>query len=179
MKVVEHLEQYIGKISRGAEIENRKYNLTISLYENVPFNGIRTYSTLGMNRYFIDYHYEFIFVCMSRYNENEIISFLTSFSEYVIDRKKGVVRGDVISFNFNITSQTKMSSLYFSLPFYFEDDLQELILPDRNIIFPLIIPIYKEEAKLIEQKGWKKFEEFLEKNEIDNLWDLEREMFLW
>lgn len=35
MKVVEHLEQYIGKIAKGAEIENRRYNLTISLYENV------------------------------------------------------------------------------------------------------------------------------------------------
>ena len=81
MKVAEHLEQYIGKIAKGAEIENRRYNLTISLYENVPFDGIRTYSTLGMNRYFIDYYYEFIFVCMAKYNKNEIISFLTSFKE--------------------------------------------------------------------------------------------------
>lgn len=179
MKVAEHLEQYIGKIAKGAEIENRRYNLTISLYENVPFDGIRTYSTLGMNRYFIDHYYEFIFVCMAKYNENEIISFLTSFSEYIIDRKKGVLRGDVISFDFNMTSETEMNSLYFSLPFYFEDDLQELMLPDKSIVFPLIIPIYKEEVKLIEEKGWEKFEEFLEENEIDNSWDLKREKYSW
>lgn len=179
MIVVEHLEKYIGEISSSVDIVDKNYDLTISLYENTPFEGIRTYSTLGVNRYFIDYYYEFVFVCMEKYNENEISSFLTSFSEYLINRKKGVARGDVLSFDFAMTSETKMNSLYFSLPFYFDDNLQELSLEKKNIIFPLIIPIYQEEADLIIEKGWNDFEEFLEKNEIDNLWDLNREVFTW
>lgn len=179
MKVVEHLEKYIGEISSSIDINDKKHHLTISLYNNTPFEDIRTFSTLGVNRYFIGYYYEFIFVCMAKYNGNEISSFLTSFSEYLIDRKIGVHRGDVLSFDFTMTSETKMNSLYFSLPFYFDDDLQELKLEDRSIIFPLIIPIYSSEALLIEQKGWEKFEEFLEDNEIGDLWDLNRNEYSW
>lgn len=179
MKVAEHLEQYIGKIAKGVEIENRRYNLTISLYNNIPFEGIRTYTTLGLNRYLIDYYFEFIFVCMSKFDENEIASFLNSFAEYLIDCKKGIKQGDIETFNFTMTSETEMNSLYFTLPFYFDDDLQELKLEDRYIIFPLIIPIYDEEAHLIRDKGWNSFEEFLEENEIDNLWDLNREKYSW
>lgn len=179
MKVIEHLEKYIGEISRGADIDDRRYNVTIALYDKIPFEDIRTYSTLGMNRNFIDYYYEFIFVCIAKYNENEIASFLTSFAEYLIDNEKGVRRGDVLSFDFTMTSETKMNSLYFTLPFYFDNDLQELRLEDRTVIFTLIIPIYNEEAKLIKEKGWSKFEEFLEENEVDNLWNLNRQPYSW
>nr|WP_314496028.1 suppressor of fused domain protein [uncultured Chryseobacterium sp.] len=179
MKVVEHLEKYIGEISRGADIVDKRYDLSISLYNNIPFEGVKTYSTLGMNHYFIDYYYEFIFVCGNQFNGNEIVSFLTSLSEYLIDSKNGVRRGDILSFDFTITSETKMNSLYFSLPFYFDDDLQELKLEDKSVIFPLIIPIYSSEAVLIEKNGWEKFEEFLEDNEIDDLWDFNRNEFSW
>ncbi|SHM65632.1 suppressor of fused domain protein [Chryseobacterium polytrichastri] len=179
MRIVKHLEQYIGTISRATDIVDKKYNLTISVYDNIPFEEIRTYSTLGMNRYFIDYYYEFIFVCMAKYNENEIASFLTSFAEYLIDAENGVRRGDVLSFDFTMTSQTQMNSLYFTLPFYFDDNLQQLKLENKNVIFPLIIPIYNEEAQLIKEKGWNSFEEFLEENEVDNLLDLNRDKYFW
>ncbi|WP_123868181.1 hypothetical protein [Chryseobacterium lactis] len=72
MKIVEHLENYIGKISNAINITDKKYNVTISLYENTPFKEVRTYSTLGMNRYFIDFYYEFIIVCGNNFNKNEV-----------------------------------------------------------------------------------------------------------
>ncbi len=179
MKIVKHLENYIGEISNAINITDKKYNITISLYENIPFEGVRTYSTLGMNKYYIGYYFEFIFVCGNMFNKNEIASFLTSFSEYLIEENKSVRHGDVISFDFTLTSDTKMNSLYFTLPFYFDQNLQQLDLKERSVIFPLIIPVYDQEAELIKEKGWNAFEEFLEANEIDNLWDLKRESYSW
>lgn len=179
MKIVKHLESYIGKISRGIDITDKKNDLTISIYDNIPFDGVKTYTTLGLNRYLIDYYFEFIFVCGQNNNENEIASFLTSLSEYLIDNKKGVRQGDVLSFDFALISETKMNSLYFTLPFYFDDELQELQLENRTVIFPLIIPIYNKEAELIKEKGWNNFEKFLEEKEVDNLWDLNREEYSW
>ncbi|MBT2622519.1 suppressor of fused domain protein [Chryseobacterium sp. ISL-6] len=179
MIVVEHLEKHLGTISRGADIIDKKYNITISIYDSIPFEDIRTYSTLGMSRYFVDYYYEFIFVCMAKYDGNEIASFLTSFAEYLIDNKKGVFRGDVLSFDFAMTSETKMNSLYFTLPFYFDDNLSQLQVEDKAVIFPLIIPIYQEETELIRKKGWSAFENFLEENEINDLWDLKRDKYSW
>ena len=179
MKIAEHIESHIGEISSAINITDNKYNITISLFEETPFEGIRTYSTLGLNRYLVEYYFEFILACKNNFSKNEITSFWTSFSEYLIEQNKGVKRGDVISFDFPIISQTKMNSLYFTLPFYFDDDLQQLDLDDRSIIFPLIIPVYYEEAQLIKEKGWNNFEEFLEENEIDDLWDLSRESYSW
>ncbi|WP_433631769.1 suppressor of fused domain protein [Chryseobacterium cucumeris] len=179
MKIVKHLEKYIGEISNAINITDKRYEVTISLYENIPFEEIRTYSTLGLNRYFVGYYFEFILVCESKFSKDEIASFLTSFSEYVIEQNINVQRGNVISFDFMMTSETKMDSLYFTLPFYFDENLQQLDLEERSVIFPLIIPVYNEEAQLIREKGWNVFEEFLEENEIDNLWDLNREVYVW
>ncbi|GEN69618.1 suppressor of fused domain protein [Chryseobacterium rhizosphaerae] len=179
MKIVEHIENHIGEITNAINITDKKYDITISLHEQTPFDGVRTYSTLGLNRYFIGYYFEFIFVCENKFSKNEIASFLTSFSEFLIEQNKGVKQGDVISFDFTITSETKMNSLYFTLPFYFDENLQQLDLDERSVIFPLIVPVYYDEAQLIREKGWNSFEEFLEENEIDNLWDLNRESYSW
>lgn len=179
MKVAEHLEKNIGEITNAVKMNDSKYHISISLYDDIPFEKIRTFSTLGMSQYFIDYYFELIMVCDNKFNKNEIASFLTSFAEYLLDNKKGVRRGNVETLDFSITSETKMNSLYFTLPFYFDDELQQLKLEDKTIIFPLIIPVYNEEATLINKKGWESFETFLEENEIDNLWDLNREAYLW
>lgn len=179
MKIVEHIENYVGEISSAINITDKKYNVTISLHERTPFDEVRTYSTLGLNRYFIDYYFEFIFVCGNNFSKSEIASFLTSFSEFLIEQGKSVRQGDVISFDFRMTSETKMNSLYFTLPFYFDENLQQLDLEERSVIFPLIIPVYYEEAQLIREKGWSSFEEFLEENAIDDLWDLNREPYSW
>ncbi|WP_336960131.1 suppressor of fused domain protein [Chryseobacterium contaminans] len=179
MKIVEHIENYIGEISNAINITDKKYDVTISLHEQTPFDGVRTYSTLGLNRYFIGYYYEFILVSGNQFSKNEIASFLVSLSEFLIDNNKGAKRGDIISFDFTMTSETKMNSLYFTLPFYFDENLQQLDIEERSVIFPLIIPVYYEEAQLIRAKGWNSFETFLEENEIDNLWDLNRDPYVW
>jgi hypothetical protein len=72
-----------------------------------------------------------------------------------------------------------MNSLYFTLPFYFDDNLAQLRLEDKTVIFLQIIPVHQEEAELIREKGWNAFEEFLEKNEINDLWDLKRDKYSW
>ena len=179
MKIVAHLERFIGKISEVIEIVDRKHKISISLFENVPFEGVRTYCTLGLNKFFLDYYYEFVFVCGSNFNQNEIASFLTSFSEFLIEEKTSVLQGDILSFDFTLTSETKMNSLYFTLPFYFDHDFQDLHLEDRAVIFPLIVPVYHQEALLIREKGWNSFEDFLEENDVDNLWDLNRDPLHW
>lgn len=49
----------------------------------------------------------------------------------------------------------------------------------NNIVFPLLVPLYKQEAELVEKKGWNAFEQFLLDNEVDNLSDMNRKPFVW
>ncbi|ENW9777190.1 suppressor of fused domain protein, partial [Neisseria gonorrhoeae] len=37
----------------------------------------------------------------------------------------------------------------------------------------------KQEAELVEKKGWNAFEQFLLNNEVDNLSDMKRKPFAW
>lgn len=177
MKVVDHLEYYIGGlISSSIFIDDRKFNVTISLYENLPFEGVTTLTTLGLNRYPTGkYHHELIMVCNNNFNLSYIASYLTSFSEYLIDNNKSILKGEVFDFDFTITEETKMSSLFFTIPFYFDEDIQLLEDNNRTIIFPLLIPIYKEESDFVKLHGYSVFESFLEDNEINNLSDLKRD----
>ena len=72
-----------------------------------------------------------------------------------------------------------MDALYVSAPFYFDDDFQVCYSEHYNIVFPLLVPLYKQEAELVEKKGWNAFEQFLLDNEVDNLSDMNRKPFVW
>jgi len=43
------------------------------------------------------------------------------------------------------------AALYVSAPFYFDDDFQVCYGEHYNIVFPLLVPLYKQEAKLVEK----------------------------
>ncbi|WP_194786649.1 suppressor of fused domain protein, partial [Neisseria meningitidis] len=73
----------------------------------------------------------------------------------------------------------KMDALYVSAPFYFDDDFQVCYGEHYNIVFPLLVPLYKQEAEWVEKKGWNAFEQFLLDNEVDNLSDMNRKPFAW
>jgi hypothetical protein len=177
MKIVNHLEYYIGGLITSAIfIDDRKFNVSISLYENLPFEGVTTLSTLGLNHYPTGkYHHELIMVCNNNFNLSYIASYLTSFSEYLIDNNKSILKGEVFDFDFTISEETKMSSLFFTIPFYFDEDIQLLEYNNRTIIFPLLIPVYREESDFVKLHGYSVFESFLEVNEINNLSDLKRD----
>ncbi|KLS55506.1 suppressor of fused family protein, partial [Neisseria gonorrhoeae ATL_2011_05-08] len=44
-----------------------------------------------------------------------------------------------------------MDALYVSAPFYFDDDFQVCYGEHYNIVFPLLVPLYKQEAELVEK----------------------------
>ncbi|SUA20352.1 Uncharacterised protein [Neisseria gonorrhoeae] len=45
-----------------------------------------------------------------------------------------------------------MDALYVSAPFYFDDDFQVCYGEHYNIVFPLLVPLYKQEAELVEKR---------------------------
>lgn len=180
MNVVKHLENYLGEIDRSIKIINNSYNISVSIFQHQPCEGLKTFSTLGLNKYYLNYksRFELIFICDSKQDENVISVLLLSISNYLIKKHTPILRGEVILLP-NKIEKSEMNSLYVSLPFYFHDDFQTCKNEDEVVVFPLLIPIYEKEKELIERKGWECFEEFLVKNNVDNLWDFNREEYRW
>ena len=179
MNLIEHIEGHIGKISCGSEKDI--YDIEIIIIEDKPKIGLKTFITVGLSKYELNYKslVELVFVCKKNDSNDEIVSFLSWLSKIILSEKKIILRGDVIYLPRNITENSSMNALYASIPFYFDDDFQVFNNINKNIIFPLLIPIYKDEAKLIQKNGWNKFEDFLENNKINNLYDLYRNPLHW
>ncbi len=97
----------------------------------------------------------------------------------MIDNRKPILRGEIIRLPRVIIEGSKMDALYVSAPFYFDDDFQVCYGGHYNTVFPLLVPLYKQEAELVEKKGWNAFEQFLLDNEVDNLSDMNRKPFVW
>ena len=181
MIVVEHLERYLSEIKSGIKCLDRRYHLSVSVFPSQPYEGLTTFSTLGLNRYDLNYksRFELIFTCSEEWNKEKIAAFLSGVAEYLIDNRKPILRGEIIQLPRGIIEGSKMDALYVSAPFYFDDDFQVCYGEHYNIVFPLLVPLYKQEAKLVEKKGWNAFEQFLLDNKVGNLSDMNRKPFVW
>lgn len=180
--MINHIEKYIGIISHGSKSDSgSQYKLNIATILYSLGKDLKTYITLGLSKYDLNYksRFEIVFICSSKYDENQIFSFLRWLAETIIENKKILLRGQVIYLPRSIVDSTKMDAVYVSAPFYFDDGFQVYYDEHYNTVFPLLVPLYKQEAELVETKGWNIFEQFLLDNEIDNLWDMERKPFNW
>ncbi|HFC8523346.1 TPA: suppressor of fused domain protein [Neisseria subflava] len=180
--MINHIEKYIGTISHGSKSDSgNRYKLNIAAIPSSSNRNLKTYITLGLSKYNLNYksRFEILFVCSLKYDENQIFPFLRWLAETIIENKKILLRGQVIYLPRSIVDSTKMDALYVSAPFYFDDDFQVCYGEHYNIVFPLLVPLYKQEAELVEKKGWNAFEQFLLDNEVGNLSDMNRKPFTW
>jgi hypothetical protein len=86
MTVPEHLETYLGPIKRGWAPPNDDWDIQVSLFENTPEPGVRTYATLGLSRYVLglgskQVRQELVFSTWARYEAEEVASFLMTLAE--------------------------------------------------------------------------------------------------
>lgn len=71
----------------------------------------------------------------------------------------------------------EMKHIYFTLPFLWEDKLENFSLNGMNICFLLVIPISDNELNFLNQYGKEAFETLLEDNNID-IFNLNRKSIL-
>lgn len=177
--IVEHIEKFVGHISYGT-IRNEFDKVNIAIINDKPICGLKTFVTLGLHYHDMNYksRFELVFVCNHQIQDTEITSFLLWFANLMIEEQRPLLRGQVIFLPRQI-GESLMNALYVATPFYFDKEFQVIKNKGDNVIFPLLVPIYESEAKLIQGKGWKKFENFLYQEQIDNLCDLSRQSFKW
>lgn len=173
MTIIYHLEKHLGKVSDIFKTDTFPYDVSIFIFRDMPAKGLVTYSTVGVSYHCLNNrHYEFVFCCGNDVSESEVAGFLYNMAFKFIHYNVGVLRGQVFEYNSSFSSN--MTYVYISTPFYYDDDFQVCQDEKINVIFPLLIPIYKNEANFIRDFGWKKFENYLIENQKDNLYDVYR-----
>lgn len=181
--LINHIEKYLGTIQSGSILNDGKYDIQVALFKDQPFEGIHTFSTIGMSNYPLqskgqNYNIELLFCALPKFNSDDILSFLLSFSEFLVNQGRAPLRGEYIGPSEPLTLETKMNSVYFSLPAFWEEEFQVIKNEKTTTIFIWLIPLYEEEATFIKDHSWTAFEDLLEKKEVANFWDLQRASFV-
>lgn len=179
MELIKHLEKYLGEINEGIKLNDREYNISVSIFKNMPFEGINSYCTLGMSKYLLfhnskEFRIELIFGSEERFEKSAIARLLLTFSERLITTGTAPFLGNVFDFNDYIYPNSRMSKLYITSPVFYQPDFQVCNTASSNVIFPWVFPIHDSEAEFIKANGYDFFESYLEENDINSFWDLLR-----
>lgn len=179
MTLIEHIERYLGLISQGWRDKELDVNFSIVAFNECPVVNTTTFLSLGISKYILPINQnkkirqELVFSAYKSISPSLIVSFLMSIGEVILHRKRGVLRGEVISLSRDLAEEIGFDAVYFTIPFLFDDNFDVFEQSSPPTIIVLVIPIYQSEVSYIELHGWSKFEDLMENSDID-LYALER-----
>ena len=138
-----------------------------------PYNGVTSYSTIGLSSYSIGYttdstplRVEIVGACASGYDCFRNI--LASCAFNIINTKfkcyPGAIFENVVEFYMH---DSLMRHILFVSPFLWEDRLKTLNFEDKKVAWLLAVPISEEEFKYAKDKGTDALEELFEEEQID------------
>jgi len=180
MSIADHLETYLGTIDWGWRLNDRTHPIQAVRFNNQPFEGAITYSTLGMSDFAFalpgtskQVSMELLFTAWKNFPSDEIASFLLSFCEFILSKGCFLSPGDVIGPSQPIIDNVAANAVFISHPMIFCDELAIFKETSPWTIFPWVIPIMEQEAYFVKSNGWSEFADLLEYNNPDLL-DLNR-----
>ncbi|MBK7707324.1 MAG: suppressor of fused domain protein [Acidobacteria bacterium] len=181
MDVVHHLEAHLGEIVEGWSDRKTSGTLTVVRFADRPFDGVTTYSTVGMSNSLLPFdtarekriRQELIFAAYDRYDNEQIASFLFTLAEFLLTTKGACCAGDVIGPYSPIVMGSALDSIYATIPVVYDEGFAVLETTIPPTVFVWIVPIYQSEATIVRTNGWLEFETQLESQDLD-LWDLSR-----
>jgi hypothetical protein len=178
MTIIEHMEKYLGKIGTGWR-DNNGSDMQIVSFNDTPYESICTFTSLGMSKNILEIsetktvRQELLFSVYSMNVSNMIVSFLLSVCEAILNRKKAVLRGEVIPLHNSLSKRFGFDAVYCTIPVLFDDQFCTYDASAPPTVIVWIFPIYQAEADYIERNGWESFEDLLEEKNPD-LFSLKR-----
>lgn len=184
---IKFLESHLGTIESGWTKDEKGKPLPVQIvkYNEGPFPGTKTFSTLGLNNFPLispltekQIYMELIFVSYTSYGDGIIPALMTQVSQVALDSGTAFLRGDVIGPYGSIFEGSNLEALYVTIPGYFADSFDAFKIDDeKTVIMAWLIPITSREAEFIKQNSWEEFEYQLEKLDPD-LIDFNRETII-
>jgi hypothetical protein len=178
--LVQHLESYLGEIAGGwaKDAANERMPFQIVRFEESPEHGLTTYSTLGLSRHVLDLptksvRQELVMTVDRVFATPSVVSVLTAVGELVLDRHRGLLRGEVLPPRGALVPSARLDALYAAAPVMLPNEFATLLGSNPPTVFVWLVPISNREADLVATHGWGWFEDQLVEQQPD-LYDLDR-----
>ncbi|KPV58254.1 hypothetical protein QJ48_17385 [Paenibacillus sp. A3] len=161
---------------------NNKSSIDLLSVVNRPFDGVNSYSTIGLSDHSIKYtvdetplRVEIVGASATGYEDFPNVIATCAFC--VINSNYTIAHGetfrDIIKMYY---PESDMKHVLFLSPFLWED-LKTLDFPNKKVAWLLAVPISENEYMYAQEKGTDSLEELFEKEQID-IFDLERKSVL-
>lgn len=161
--------------------DNNKSSVDILSCEDKNFEGILSYSTLGLSDFSIGYEENRIplrveFVGASNYDcfPNILATCAFNIINSKFDCSFGTIFKDVVKM---YLPESPMKHILFLSPFLWEEKLKTVKFENKQVAWLIAIPISEEEKNYADKNGLKALEELFDDNQI-NVFDLERASFI-
>lgn len=174
-RIFQYLHKEIGFQPKVVKCYDESKTSEIDMYigEDRPDIGLSTYATIGLSEYSIglqctdgrELRTEFISLCNSdvEFFPNIIATCAFNIIKDGYSCKPGAVYPNVIE---EYYENLNMKHIYFTAPYLWEN-LGSVDMGDRMVAWLLPIPISDSEFEYLKKNGDEKFEELLEKNQVD------------
>lgn len=179
MKIIEHVEKYLGQIDQGWKDKSSGDGFQIASFDDTPGETLSTYVSLGLSDQPLELsevkkvRQEIVFTVYTLAISNMIVSLMLSLCEAIVGRGKAVLRGEVVPLSKEIAQRIGFDAVYCTIPVFFDDEFGACDESSPSTIMVWVLPIYQSEADYIATHGWESFEDMLEEKDPD-LCSLER-----
>lgn len=145
-----------------------------------PQQNLTAYATIGLSDYSMyqdncEFPTRLEIICVGNTDLNWLPNALSTAAFYIMKERwlchPGATLVDILD---GYAGDSKLKHLYFTSPFLWETDLKTIDLTNKQVAWLLAIPITNNEYEYRKQNGDEKFEELMEKNNVD-VFDLTRE----
>jgi hypothetical protein len=173
------MESALGKIEQGWSDPESKVGIQIVAFANTPQDGVTTYSTLGLNKHLLsqtsgtEIRHELLTSVEVGASGESMANLLLTLAEHIVEEGSALSRGQVVTPGFNKDESTVVSGFYCTEPSPLSSKLTQFSAGDTPLIFVYLIGLVPSEISLVRDRGWRWFEEELEKQD-PNVWDLSR-----
>lgn len=159
------------------------HGIQVVYFEGQPEPGVKTYATLGLSRHVVELpgarqiRQELLMSAHETFPSEAVAGLVLSLAEQVLQRGRALLRGEVIGPGTPVVVGSRLRAIYVTNPSPFDKSLTEFVSELPATVFAYLIPISAEEARLVGEKGWRWFEDQLERQNPD-IWDLARTEFV-
>jgi hypothetical protein len=181
LNLLEHMEHYLGEITRGwSEDDRGRMPFQLVEFAGAPGAGPCPVGTIGLSRHELHFsrtgkpvREELIMLLSSTDVTERALAILDDLASEALGTHHAYAPGQVIRPRGPVVEGSEMEALYVAAPSYLPDEFGSVDTPDGTVLFAWILPISRAEAEFVETNGRIQFERLLESLDPD-LTDLAR-----
>lgn len=163
--LIAHLERYLGRIEAGGAVGA---GVQIARFSGPAIKDTIAYSTLGLSSHLLQsskrqsIREELVILARTGSQmQKSGAGILRDIADEAVNSHRGHLRGEIIQRAGVLLEGTAFVALYISAPAYLPDGFEQYSIGGASGVVLWLVPITRREAGIVENRGWRAFEEML------------------